>query len=361
MDGVRHLGCRSVDPGLRRFPKAGAGSRTPGLHRANFHVAGYVGVELDGGDSQKNQHGTLYDGGTHGRVPLIASRLARAAGENRKKPVGLARVSGGGGGAGETRRRWEITIRLKRKNVMSTRFSGHVASGLMLGALLGVGISAQETSAPPAHNNVRKAIRWKHFDYTCAGGAKLAVDLGDELAKVSFAGKAYLMKQTMSADGNRYSDEKVVWWGKGNGGFLQEDTPEGNGKMIVQGCQLDKPLNGGDEQGTVTGTVSYLQRMALPTNAVIQVQLLDVSLADAAAKAVAEESINLGQRQVPVPFSLNFDPAKIDAKHRYSLSAKITVDGKLWFISDRSYPVLTSGNPTHVDLILKQASGQGEK
>ncbi len=256
----------------------------------------------------------------------------------------------------------------EEEEIMRTRFYAHVVSGLMLGALLATGISAQEPAAPPAenaapaaHNNVRKAIRWKHFAYTCQGGAKLEVDLGDQLAKVSFADKAYLMKQTMSADGNRYSDGKVVWWGKGNGGFLQEDSPEGNGKMIVQGCQLDKPLNGGDEQASVTGTVSYLERMALPTNAVIEVQLLDVSLADAPAKVVAEESINLGQRQVPVPFSLSFDPAKIEANRRYSVSAKITVDGKLWFISDRSYPVLTDGHPTHVDLLLKQVTGQGGK
>lgn len=246
---------------------------------------------------------------------------------------------------------------------MRTRFCAHVGSGLMLSALLAVGIPAQEpppaeNTTPAAHNNVRKAIRWKHFEYTCEGGAKLVVDLGDQLAKVRFGGKAYVMKQTMSADGNRYSDGKVVWWGKGNGGFLQEDTPDGNGKMIVQGCQLHKPLNG-EEQGVVSGTVNYLQRMALPTNAVIQVQLLDVSLVDAAAKVMAEESINLGQRQVPVPFSLHFDAAKIDVKHRYSVSAKITLDGKLWFISGRLYPVLTEGNPTHVDLILKQVTGQG--
>jgi putative lipoprotein len=243
---------------------------------------------------------------------------------------------------------------LEEEEIMRTRFSGHVVSGLMLTALLGAGISAQEPAAPPAHNNVRKAIRWTHFAYTCQGGARLTVDLGDQLAKVSFGDKAYLMKQTMSADGNRYSDGKVVWWGKGNGGFLQEDTQEGNGKMIVQDCKLDKPLNGAEEQRTVTGTVSYLQRMALPTNAVIQVQLLDVSLADAPSRVVAEQSINLGQRQVPVAFSLTFDPAKINAKHRYSLSAKITVDGKLWFMSDRSYPVLPDGNAAHVDLILKQ-------
>jgi putative lipoprotein len=237
---------------------------------------------------------------------------------------------------------------------MNTKATRHLVAIASLAGSLGAMTLAQEPAAPDTqaapHNNVRKAIRWKQFNYTCEGGAKLTVYLSDQLAKIRYRDNAYLMKQTMSADGNRYSDGKVVWWGKGNGGFLQEDTPDGNGKMIVQGCQLEKP----PATESVTGTVSYLQRMALPTNAVIHVQLLDVSIADAPAKLIAEESINLGQRQVPVPFELTFDPAKIDSKHNYSVSAKITVDNKPWFITDQSYPVLTNDKPSHVNLILKQ-------
>jgi putative lipoprotein len=216
---------------------------------------------------------------------------------------------------------------------------------------------AQDTQTPAARNNVRKAIRWRQFNYTCEGGAKLYVYLSGDMAKVRNGDNTYLLKQTRSADGERYSDGKVVWWGKGNGGFLQEDAPDGNGKMILQGCQLEKP----PAEESVTGTVSYLQRVALPTNAVIQVKLADVSLADAPAKIVAEQTINLGQRQVPVPFALNFDPAKIDPKHTYSVSAKITVDGQLWFTTDQPYPVLTNGKPSHVDLILKQVSPTPQK
>lgn len=231
-------------------------------------------------------------------------------------------------------------------------------------ALMGIwfagpaGAQEPDTSqAAPAekHNNVRKAIEWKQFNYTCEAGAKLTVYLYEQTAKVRYGDKTYFMKQTMSADGNRYSDGKVVWWGRGNGGFLQEDTPEGNGKMIAKDCMLDKPLN--TEQ--VTGTVTYLQRAALPPNAVIEVQLADVSRADAPAKVIAEQSINLGQRQVPVPFSLNVDPAKIDPKHTYAVSAKITVGGELRFISDRSYPVLTNGKPAHVDVIVAPAEAPG--
>ena len=240
-------------------------------------------------------------------------------------------------------------------------------------ALASVALSAQEPPAPPsppatpttraapaspaapAAPAMKKAIEWKQFPYTCEGGAKLRVYLHNETAKVVYKDKVYLMRQTRSADGGRYSDGKVVWWSKGNGGFLQEDTPDGNGKMIVKDCKLDKPLNTQE----VTGTVTYLQRIALPPNAVIQVQLADVSRADAPANVIAEQTINLGQRQVPVPFSLSVDPAKIDSKHTYSVSARITVGGELRFISDQSYPVLTNGKPSHVDVVVKQAAAPG--
>jgi putative lipoprotein len=227
-----------------------------------------------------------------------------------------------------------------------------------IGGLLAVTAMAGELAASPAQaqNEVRRAIEWKTFAYTCDGGAKLVVYLHDTTAKVRFDGKQYLMMQTRSADGGRYSDGKVVWWSKGNGGFLEEDTPDGDGRMIVKDCQLDQPL----DTGSVTGTVSYLQRLALPTNAVILVQLLDVSLADAPAKVIAEEKMNLGQRQVPVPFALKFDPTKIEGKNRYSVSAKILVDGQLRFTTDQSFGVLTQGNPTHVDVILKQVAAGGK-
>lgn len=222
-------------------------------------------------------------------------------------------------------------------------------------------VRSQETTTPAQtepHNNVRPAIRWKQFEYTCEGGAKVSVYLTGDVAKVLYQGHQYLMKQTRSADGNRYSDGKVVWWGRGEGGFLQEDTPDWNGKMIVKDCKLDKPMNAEAPSGKVSGTVTYLQRMALPPNAVVEVKLQDVSIADAAAKVIAEQEITLGNRQVPVPFELNFDATKIDTKHRYSVSARILVDGELRFISDKAYPVLTAGNPTHVEMILKQTAPQ---
>jgi putative lipoprotein len=214
---------------------------------------------------------------------------------------------------------------------------------------------SQEPAKPSS--NMRPAIQWKRFDYTCDAGAKLTVYLHDNSVKVRYKDSNYLMRQVPSADGGRYSDGKVVWWSVGNGGFLQEDSPDGNGAMIVKDCKLDKPMNAAAD--TVTGTVSYRLRIALPPTAVIQIQLLDVSLADAPDKMLAEEKITLGKRQVPLPFTLKFDPAKLNQSHAYSVSAKILVDGEVRFTSDTAYLVLTKGNPQHVDVIVKQVTPTG--
>lgn len=90
---------------------------------------------------------------------------------------------------------------------------------------------------------MRPAIKWKRSDYTCEGGAKIAVYVHDTVAKVRMQDHIYMMRQTRSADGNRYSDGKILWWSKGDTGFLQEDTPDGDGKMLVKGCVLDKPAD----------------------------------------------------------------------------------------------------------------------
>ena len=131
-----------------------------------------------------------------------------------------------------------------------------VLAGLIAWASLGLvlaGIArAQQTPstqadpakpAPSATNNVRPAIKWKRFDYTCEAGAKVTVYVHNATAKVRTRDQIYMMRQTRSADGSRYSDGKVLWWGKGDTGFLQEDTPDGDGRMLVKGCVLDKPAD----------------------------------------------------------------------------------------------------------------------
>ena len=108
------------------------------------------------------------------------------------------------------------------------------------------------------------------------------------------------------------------------------------------------------EQITVSGEVFYRERIALPPNAVLTVQLSDVSLADAPASTIAEQKIDPAG-QVPIKFEIKFDSAVIQPKASYALQARITVDDKLWFINDQRYAV-DPLKPEPQNMLLKRVS-----
>jgi putative lipoprotein len=119
---------------------------------------------------------------------------------------------------------------------------------------------------------------------------------------------------------------------------------------LIAGCG---PYHGTPpSRAAVTGTVTYRERSALPTDAVVRVQLSDVSRQDAAAIPVAQTTLTPAGRQVPLPFELRYDPAMIDSTHTYAVRATIESGGRLIFTTTRANAVITRGRPTHVDLVL---------
>jgi uncharacterized surface protein with fasciclin (FAS1) repeats/uncharacterized lipoprotein YbaY len=108
--------------------------------------------------------------------------------------------------------------------------------------------------------------------------------------------------------------------------------------------------------GVLTGTVFYLERIALPPDAVIEVKLEDVSKADVAATVLASQTIPSEGRQVPFPYELHYDPAQIKQQGRYAMRARILIDGQLRWINTQNVAVLTQGNPvTGVDIRVSPA------
>lgn len=88
--------------------------------------------------------------------------------------------------------------------------------------------------------------------------------------------------------------------------------------------------NASAEEKKVAGEVSYRERIALPPNAVLTVELADLSLADQPAAIVAKQVVDPAG-QVPIAFELVFDPAVVRPETNYALQARITVDDALWF------------------------------
>ncbi len=112
--------------------------------------------------------------------------------------------------------------------------------------------------------------------------------------------------------------------------------------------------------GTITGSVAYRQRIALPSGATVVVRLEDTSRMDARATSLAVLSIVTEGQQVPIPFELKYDPSQIDQSHRYNLRASILVDGEMRFTTTSSNPVITQGAPTRVNLMLDQVSSSAD-
>ncbi|WP_244641977.1 YbaY family lipoprotein [Chelatococcus reniformis] len=108
----------------------------------------------------------------------------------------------------------------------------------------------------------------------------------------------------------------------------------------------------GAKPASLSGTVFYRERMALPPGAVVEVTLEDVSRADAPAGIIARESIS-PSGQVPVPYTLTFDDAAIRPGRSYALRARILVDGALWFTSTTRHSIF-AGGANRTDILVQR-------
>lgn len=105
---------------------------------------------------------------------------------------------------------------------------------------------------------------------------------------------------------------------------------------------------------SVTGTATYRERMALPPDAVFEAVIEDSSKADAPALVLGRTEVT--SFQVPVSFSIAYDPAKLDPRARYSVRTRILVQGRLWFTSDTFHPVLRDAGDTRADIVMRRVA-----
>ena len=96
---------------------------------------------------------------------------------------------------------------------------------------------------------------------------------------------------------------------------------------------------------SIEGTVTYLQRIALPPTAVLAVSLNDISSSNASTIIDTQEFKTEG-KQVPISFTYKV-PNDINTKKQYGLSAIIKDEmGQTLFTSAIPTPVLTDANKT---------------
>lgn len=105
----------------------------------------------------------------------------------------------------------------------------------------------------------------------------------------------------------------------------------------------------------VTGTVTYLEKIALPDDAVIEVYLVDVTAPDVPGTYISGISERANGQQVPISFSLPYDSLQINPAGHYIVQAFISANGRLLFSNAGGVAVITNGAPTsNVEVVVSQ-------
>jgi len=111
------------------------------------------------------------------------------------------------------------------------------------------------------------------------------------------------------------------------------------------------------DQDSVFGNIVYRERIALPPDAVVTVRIQNESLMDAPPEqTIIGEKIIAEPGQVPIPYEVFYDPADVDERVTYGITARIEdADGNLLFINTQQVAVITDGNATEdVEVLVEQ-------
>ena len=122
-----------------------------------------------------------------------------------------------------------------------------------------------------------------------------------------------------------------------------EPEPSNARLEVPSGCEPD---------ASVSGSVTFREQLTFTPEARLIVELRDVSYADAPTPLIARQTIS-GLGQVPIKFKVEYSREDISSRNVYSVNARIMEsDGRLAFINDTAYEVITDGNPSRVNMVL---------
>lgn len=106
-----------------------------------------------------------------------------------------------------------------------------------------------------------------------------------------------------------------------------------------------------DQMATVTGSIGYMQRIALGPEAVAHVRIVDLDLVDKPGYLVAQKAIQ-SPGQAPIEFELTYWMERVESGHTYALQARIEHGGRVLFRT-REDVKFDAKQPTRQELVLE--------
>lgn len=115
--------------------------------------------------------------------------------------------------------------------------------------------------------------------------------------------------------------------------------------------------DGGEGIGKVTGQALYRERISVPSGARLEVTLSDVTAAPPPG-VLLTRIVVAKAGQPPYKFEVPFRRDDIVEDHRYVVTARLMDREQLLFETTSPTPVITQGNPTEVELLLRRAGAE---
>ncbi len=113
--------------------------------------------------------------------------------------------------------------------------------------------------------------------------------------------------------------------------------------LLALGVAVPLAACAGGPQETVSGTITTRERVVMPPDAVLVVRLLDATRGDMAAYTMVEQ--RLVANPLPSRFELRYRYGDISPSGTYYVQAQIEQGGRVLYINDQNYSVLTRNSP----------------
>ena len=144
--------------------------------------------------------------------------------------------------------------------------------------------------------------------------------------------------------------------------FERNADEQGWVSVLVQnnrdGKLMNMPLQLDPRHESITGTITYRDRSALPRDAVATVELREVLRSDLRPVTIARQTISPASR-VPISFSIEYDPSEIDSRRTYVIDANITAAGRQIYAMRQSAPIFNGRPSTNVQLLVESTATGG--
>lgn len=117
---------------------------------------------------------------------------------------------------------------------------------------------------------------------------------------------------------------------------------------VLAACATTPPRSA----ASLTGTVTYRERIALPPESRLVVTISDVSLADAPSVTISQNQITTAGNQVPISFTIGYERTLIRPGRTYAVSARIfDAQGELAWITDTRTALPPEGERVELQLV----------